>query len=278
MYIKRNHDVVKEVQLADFRGWTVEQRKPLYIRQNTFDIDVDASIYRVLDLKNLINDLQLNQLTLVKATPSSWGDPLENPLLNFEFTDEEGDKFTLNGLMEKYWALSWTYEGKDKLWQWENFSREKEAVRIKTTIRNLLDRIMFIENEFYMLNYHIGKVEYHSEKEIKDWLSKSHYTAFLDSLGQSTALSLMALKSELSGENEIRLVYSHTPRGQNQWVDNNVTIEGKLCRHLFRWNDFIEEVLFSPFMSDSECQKAETLLHGLNVNCPMNKSRSAPFL
>ncbi len=174
-----------------------------------------------------------------------------------------------------YWALSWTSDPQDTNEKWESFSHNKRAVRVKTTVGKLMDKIMHLPDRYYMLNYHIGKVEYHDPQEIKEWIKKSHYTEFLDSLGQSTALALMAIRNVFSSEEEIRLVYSHKLQEDNQWVEHNIKIENDLCRHLFIWDGVIDDILFDPDTTQQEFYRYIRDFKDSNVNCSFKISSTA---
>lgn len=240
--------------------------------QNAFDIPLETPIFRIFQFKYFIEDVKNEQLTLVKPAPETWGDPLENPLLNHEFPYENGKVVTFKEIMNKYWGLSWTIDDVESYANWLNFSHNNLAVRVKTTVHKLLDRIMNLQNIYFMIDYHIGKVEYCNEKEILDWISNSSYLDFIDSLGQSTAISLMTLCDDLTDEKEIRLVYSYGPQEDNKWVKENVIIADGLCRHPFSWENVVDEIIFGPSTTQKEYIDSNDILNTLNIRCPINKS------
>lgn len=272
MYPKKNLDVIKKIQHASFQGKTPIDCKELYIEQSVFDVDLDTPIFRIMELDHLIADLKSEKLTHVKACKETWGDDYENPLLQVSFTEEEtGEKLTLSGIVDDFYGLSWTLDKNESLDAWQSFSYGKPSVRIKSTPRQLLERLMNDSDEFFMLHHYIGEVKYHSKKEIVNYFTQTHYTQHLDSLGQGAALSLMALRNVFSVEKEIRVLYSYQPDSCN-WVKNNISLNGYLCEVPFEWKGAIDEIMFSPMTKDKDKSLLKNTIQKQSVNCTVLNS------
>jgi hypothetical protein len=273
MHIKMNEDVVSKIVQADLLGKTKVDMKSLYIEQSALNVDLDKPIYRIFQIDYFKNDIANEILTHVKASPSTWGDTLENPLLNHEYLDETtGGKLTLNGVVEDFYALSWTIDEIENIENWNEFSHGNPSIRVKTTPRKLLEHLMHIEDEYFMLHHYIGKVEYHAQQKIKEWRANSHYTSHLDTLGQGAALSLMALSTKFSDEKEVRLLYSYLPQHDTQWVNSNVKIIGNNCQHPFNWKCIIDEVVIGPHVPSGGRQDMSTFLSSFNIVCIIKNS------
>lgn len=274
MDIKINHDAVAKVNAATLQGKTPSQIKPIYIEQNAFNVDLDAPIYRIFQWDYLKHDINSKTLTHVKACPDVWGDEFENPLLKAEYTDDvTGGKIHLNGLVDDFHALSWTIDETEKKDVWSMFSHGKPSIRVKTTARKLLDKLMNTNDRYFMLHHHIGKVQYEKEQDILDWLNNSDYTTHLDSIGQRLSLSLMLLRTIFSSEQEIRLLYSYKPQEDNPWVEKEIIKNDKTCTLPFEWDGAIDQILLGETMGSSDENELINTLKNSNLNCNIESSK-----
>ena len=265
-------DIVKKIQQADFQGKTKFENKELYIEQNAFDVHLDTPIFRIMEIEHLISDLNSGVLTHLKACKETWGDEYENPLLQVCFKeDETGENLTLSGIVDDFYGLCWTEDKNESQEAWLYFSYGKPAVRIKSTPRKLLSKLMNNDDPFFMLHHYVGKVKYHSQDEIINYFTKTHYSHHLDSLGQGAALSLMSLRNKFSSEREVRLLYSYQP-SSSEWVNSNISQNGYLCAVPFKWHEAVDEVTFSPTTTECEKSKLKAILQEHSVNCSVQNS------
>lgn len=271
--IKKNEEIASQIRRADFQGKSKEEIKPLYAELNSFDIELDRPIFRIFQLNYLKQDIGNNQLTHIKASPKTWGDPFENPLLNFEYIDKpNSEPYTLNGIVGNLFALSWTKDNIEKKDRWDDFSHGQPSVRIKTTPRRLLERVMHIEDTYFMLHHYIGGVQYLSGKNIKKWRRNTPVVEHLDSLGQGIVLSLMALRTKFSDEEEIRLVYTHIPNDAMPWISTNVQFVGDLCKHPFSWKEIIDEIIVGPNVPDGGEKEIREFMSAHGIVCHIKNS------
>lgn len=267
-----NEDLNNEINRGHFQGKSKEDLKPLYIRRNTFDVPLASDIYRIYESKYFLEDIKSAEITLVNINSKVFGDPLENPLEDREFTDGS-DKFTL-GFLKNYFGLSWTEESSDDAWRWSSFTNHSSGIRVKVSLKNLMERLSDTRDEFFMLHYFAGRVSYHDEATIEYWRKTSHYTDFLDSLGQLSALSLTALRNDFSEEKEVRILYSYMPN-DNDFVKNKVKVEGGLCKLPFDWSGIVEEVLYDKRMTAPEISSLKSELKNAGINCKVECSAAA---
>lgn len=270
-----NADINKEIQIAVFQGKSKEEIKHLYIQRNAFGVSVNSDVYRIFQSHYFLEDIQKSEISLVNIHPLMFGDRYENPLLDKPFRCETGEMLTLNGIVTDYYGLSWTEEEKDEDWRWEIFTHGKYGIRVKVSLSKLMNEINNVEDNFFMLHYFVGKVDYHNASEIDEWLNNSHYTDFLDSLGQALASSLIKLRDDFEDEKEIRLLYSYMPNS-NDFVKNRVklsnTTKNRVCKHPFNWNGVVEEVLVDPRMGEQEFESYKTDLINSGISCDIKRS------
>lgn len=268
MFIRKNHVAAEAVQRASFRDTPVDEMKSLYLALNTFDVALDQAIYRVVAEALLIDDINRRCLTHTRIDKVTWLDNSENPLKDVMFTDPHtGEQILVNGIVENMFGVCWTMEPSDSQLAWDNFSHGHPSVRIKSTPRKLLSAVMNLADPFYMLHHHIGKVSYEDSDRIREHFVGKDYTKHLDSLGQGIVLSLLQLRTAVSVENEVRLIYSYMPG--EEWVQENVKAAGDYCKVPFVWDNVIDEVMVGPLIAAGGAAKLITELEALNIRCPV---------
>ena len=265
-----NEEINAEINKGDFQGKSKNDLKPLYMKRNAFNVSLDTNIYRIYKFKYFLEDIKKSEITLVNIAPAVFGDELENPLIDREFVDGK-DKFTL-GFLSNYFGLSWTEDDRDEKCNWDCFTHGGLGVRVKVNLGALMDKLNDTRDPYFMLHYFAGKVSYHDESAIEYWKNNSHYSEFLDSLGQLSALSLTALRNDFSGEKEIRILYSYMPN-DNEFVKNNITVTDNWCKHPFDWKDVVEEVLVDYKMLDSDILELKTALNNSGIVCDISHSK-----
>ncbi len=270
MFLKKNEDVISELSKLTMMGKSHLEKKPTHVIANIFDVEPDAEIYKIMQLKYFSDDLVNNHLTHVFPSKETWGDPYENLLLKQEFKDSlTGKSLYLTGIVNDLYATCWTLEKNESIDHWNNFSRNNPAVRIKSTPRKLLSSLMNTNDYFFSLHHYIGKVIYEEVDNLCNYFSDPDWQKHLDSQGQGAALSLMRLQKDLSYEQEVRLVYQYNPN-DNQWVSDNVIVQaGHFCKVPIDWRSVLEEIVYSKNVDVNELSD---LLSDRNINCPVNQS------
>jgi hypothetical protein len=241
---RRNREVLARIQAADFGGASPADLKPLYVEASAFDLSLDAPIFRVFQLPFLEPDIVENRLTFVPAIPDTWGDEYENPLLRASYPDPvTGGRIYLDGVVGDFHALSWTKRLKATDSDWQKFSHGSPAARVGTTPRKLLNALMDVSDEWFMLRFRVGTTEYRSQAEIDAWISNPDYSSHLDPQGQELACSLLLLRSFFSTEEEVRLLCSPL---SNEWSQRNVRRTPKTLSVPMQWDRVVDSFEFAP--------------------------------
>ena len=270
MTLRFNHKIVGEIVQADCRGASNDEMRSLYIRRNVFEVDLDAPVYRIIELQYFREDISDKCLTYTKIDKSNWGDSTENPLLDREFKDEvTGGVLTLNGVVATAYGSCWSATALDTQSDWAIFSRRNASVRVQSTPRKLLDAAMSKENKFYMLQHAIGKMQYETDAAIEAYFSDPNWQKHLDSLGQGVAASFLRLNTNLSSEDEVRLIYDHL---NGEWPAANVRLVDRFAKVPFDWMAAVDSVVVGPFASNGQEAKIRGELQGFGINCPVSSS------
>ncbi len=267
----RNEKVIEEIRIADsgavsagLDGAPFDVLQPLYMRANSFDVELDTPISRICRLDYLLDDVAKGILTHVRALASIWKDPLENPLYTMRYPDPvTGEPIDLAKLVGESYALCWT-EGPESELAWQTFATSPEYVRISTTPRRLLEGLMHEEDSGYMFHHHIGAVRYRSVADIEHWRRTSNYEEHLDSLGQALIASLTVLREQFMMEQEVRLLYSHMPEAGG-WIASNVVADEALARVPFKWADVLDSIVLCPAMDPAFAANARNDIAAVGI-------------
>lgn len=264
-----NADIVGKIVQADCRDASHGEMRDLYIQQNVLDVDLDAPVYRIMELQYLHEDLREECLTYTKIDKSNWGDSSENPLLGRAFKDEATGATLTLGVVATVYGSCWSATPLDTQTDWAVFSRRNPSVRVQSTPRKLLSAAMSRDNKFYMLQHFIGKMRYATDAEIEEYFSDQNWEKHLDSLGQGIAASFLRLNNDLSSEDEVRLLYDHTDEA---WPTTNVRIVDRFAKVPFDWLVAVDGVVVGPFVTDGGEAIVRSELQGFGINCPVSSS------
>lgn len=226
------------------------------IHTNTFDVDLDSPIYRIFQLEYFLEDLKNQTLTYCKPSPEAWGDDYEAFLSRVRFFITGVDNYSDPGsvkqyplsmkpALDNYFALCWTAKQSESTLAWDDFSYNKEAIRLKTTPRKLLSSAINPNDKFYSLSHFLGAVDYMQDDEFEELFTSTPYENHLDSLGIGLAKSFFVLGESYAHEQEVRLLYAHHPN-DNDWVQANVKINDGICAIPFDWHSVVEDIVLCP--------------------------------
>jgi len=255
---------------ADFRDAPAEELRQLYIRRNVLGMEPDTPVYRIMELKYFLEDLQGKKLTYTKIDKHSWGDSAENPLLGRKFLDEvTGGPLTLDGVVRNAFGSCWSTTEHDSPEKWAIFSRNNPAVRVQSTPRKMLDAVMSLDNSAYMHQHAVGKVRYSKQDEIEAHFSDTDWQGHLDSNGEAITASLLWLSEELSDEDEARFLYEHfnSPwsRDKVQFVKDRVSVP-------FDWAKAIDAVVVGPLVPAGSEGAIRNKLHEYGISRTVTSS------
>lgn len=249
---------------ASITGLDEEEFKKLYIEANTFRIGLDDPVYRVVEVSRLLSDVKNKVLSHTRIGEYIWGDDLENPLLQYSFADDvTNERISLHGLVYNKFGVSWTKNPNQTSDFIEIFSHNKPSVILKSTPRKLLNSVMNVDNQFYMLHHHIGMVEYVPAEDIEKFIESTPIDRILDSLGQSLILSVLLLSTDLRNEEEVRLVYSHS--NDSNWAEINVKINTNFALIPFNWDQSIIDIQPGFLFNDDQFKEALIELSSLGL-------------
>lgn len=265
----KNKEIKDEIVKGNLSGLTNIQMKDLYMKANTFDVPLDTTIYRIFQFHYLLADIENKQFTLVNVDENIFVDSNENPFKDVIFNDGT-DEFTL-GFMGVYYCSCWTYDDEDREENWDNFSQGEHALRVKLSLRKLMDTLMNVDDKYFMLHYFAGKVSYHSQQELDLVKQNTHYFDLLDSTGQVAVSTLMALDHTLANEKEIRVIYSHTPN-DNDYVTNKIQQRGEICKLPFDWSEVIEKITYHSSLPEELIAELKSRIAACDISCAVEAS------
>lgn len=208
--------------MADSYFWT----------KNYHDIDeseLNTPIYRIFKKEYFLDMLENNINTLVK--PKLWDDPWENflgKLFGWSF---------LNNLYGQCWTLT-----PESDCMWRIYSTDKSGVKVKTTTGKLLCSLYDSIGEQGVIEAHIGKIIYSTDKEIEN----DYKTVELVSTGHTEVKQIFRKRLEFAHEQEVRLVY-------NAADDHNAIDD--LKTYPVDFDSLIDEIMLDPRM-DKDLAKA----------------------
>lgn len=198
--------------------------------------DLDIPIYRVFNAQRLLELFTLNKNTLVK--PALWDDPLENYVLqvaikafndhphNFDFTAKD-----------RFYGQCWsTLEESDAMWR--IYSPDKNGVKVRTTIRKLLDSLQGAP-EVGNGECYIGRVNYLSGDVLRDKLQDRFWLSAEAADFSSQAASLLFKREEFEHESEVRLIY----------LNHDLNYLDNLFRYSIDPATLFDEIQFDPRIS-----------------------------
>ncbi|MEX1138928.1 MAG: DUF2971 domain-containing protein [Bacteroidota bacterium] len=236
-----------------------------YRSRNIIGFDINSTIFRVFSSSDWLIDAIRNQsLTLVK--PNTWDDPFENVVFRSTATMKDGRRVGFSKIERLFYGLCWTLNGAETDALWRIYSPRKEGVRVQVNASRLYDSFFNLDNEFAILSYFIGKVDYLSEAKIKEKFENPEIlSAFVfDSTAQGNALTLLVKRTEFAHENEVRLIY----RGNKERDD----LRNPFYRFHIDPNDLFEEALFDPRMPDNRYSCYSDELKKLGFKNKISKS------
>ena len=163
-------------------------------------IDRKTRIYRIFRKDYFFNLFSDRENVLVR--PKIWEDPFENVILNAEVRTASGDKGGF-GFHEDVYGQCWTlHSASDAMWR--SYSEKKDAIRVRTTVGQLLDSLGAANDGWSRTTCFIGKVDYMSEANLRAFAG----TIFRDGITPGAiARSLLVKRNAYRHENEVRLIF-----------------------------------------------------------------------
>ena len=229
---------------------------------NLLDIvDPDAAIYRIFTKRRFLELIRSRKNALV--SPRLWGDPFENFFLRSEVVGPEGEKISIEGIAEDWYGQCWTLnEDTDAMWR--IYSHEKDGIKVKTTIRKLFNCFYDADDRFASLKFLIGKVEYWTEAQIFDVMSKTSFSDIAYG-GQATGFAkLLCIKREaFEHEREVRLLFQDLDPKRSS---------GNVALFDFDVNAICDEVVLDPRLEATQFSELKVEIEAEGCNIPIAQS------
>lgn len=189
---------------------------------------------------------------LVKT--SLWEDPFENFILNSTGILPTGEEFTIAS-REQYFGQCWSWKKEsDAMWRiysqhikdskTQKLITDNIGIKVKSTVRKIFEPLFLIQKNHtnpyngqpYNLNSFIGKVKYHSKKDLKKMLEENASDLILDQLGIGQASTLLLKRLAFTHEKEVRIIYHNDKCAQNDKI-YSYDIDPNIC---------FEEIVVDP--------------------------------
>jgi len=184
--------------------------------------------------------------TLVK--PKLWEDTFENFILKSKVRHVSGEIKTYN-YHERMYGQCWTLESSSDA-MWRIYSPNKEGIRIRTTIGQLLNSI-YSAQETALPDAHccIGKVEYLKDKKLMERANSTFDETGI--LVGNIFRSLLMKRLAFKHENEVRLIY-------DAW-DEEIT-QHNIYKYDFKPHENISQIMIDPRRSYDEFKSLEKII------------------
>lgn len=265
MWTEPNREAEEEIAAAEMRGLPPVEIRSRAIKAKTFRIDPDQPIYRIAELFHVEQDIKQQVLSYRYVHQGAWNDPCENPIARFSW---------LQNIVNDYCAVCWSRTALSQDNHWRDFSHGEPAVRLESTPRLLLERLMHLEDPFMNLRHFIGGVRYAPIAAIEAWLSyiERDYTAVMDTQGIKIAQSFMLLKADLQDEQEVRVVCTSLKNSGETWWIDHVRAENGRVKLPFNWRGALKSLVLGPTVDSALEQSLKTLLAQAGISCPVTRT------
>lgn len=233
-----------------------------------FDInEIDLPIYRIIPFESFLEMITTNNLTLVKTR--LWKDPYENFFLKCNAFLQNGTPVDMKGLQEQIFGQCWTlFPETDAFWR--IYSHNINGVRLKSTVRKLLDAIFDNHSNATLATSFIGKVRYDSQQNINALFTNPNYIGSISSLSAALIDAQLIKRIEFEHEKEVRLLYQ---------VDSfSPDIQNNIKSFVIDPNELIDEVMLDPRITGRNENIYRKTLQSLGYKNPIVKSQLYNFV
>lgn len=279
----KNFDIIKRhnkiIELGDLteHGKNCESYKNEFIDANSINLELDDIIYRIFSIDKFKKTLINKKLCLVR--PTKWQDPFENFLLNSTGQLKDGTLVGFSGIRDKYYGQCWTLKKEcDGLWR--NYKgTEPSAIKVKTTVRKLMNEFYDLTNKFHELSYFIGKVDYVTDTEIENYF-KNEIDIMNFQSGVEFAQTLLIKRHSFAYEEEVRIIFSKPSTNEidlntikNPWDESDLFFINIDPNKLF------DEIEIDPWLPTNEYEnlKQELIKMGFTGNITRSSLYDKPF-
>jgi len=169
-------------------------------------------------------------------------------------------------IREHFYGQCWTFNADETDALWRIYSHGKDGFRVRTTIRKLFDQFYNADFNFAMLTFFIGRIQYWTEAEIKQYFEDPDNLggAITDTSGKGNVGTLLIKRPEFQHENELRLI----AQTHESWYDTS----NKLYSFPVDVNLTIEDILADPRMDPATFETAQAEFRALGYKNSIHRS------
>jgi hypothetical protein len=229
---------------------------------------IDKPIYKYMRFERLLQ-LLMDKESFISQV-SSWEDTYENWLIKASFYSKT-TRVSYREFIKSYYGQCWT-TSKETDALWRIYSPDKNSVKIKSTINNLLNAEVLIDDldKFGKITKYIGQVSYFNNEQITKWLDQAKKeTGIINSL--IILESQFIKRKEFNHEKEIRLIIG---------ISGDTSSNERSRDHLIQSVDpncFIDEITFDPRLNTNDFILRSKLIAKLGFKNPIKKSKLYDF-
>ena len=200
--------------------------------------DLARPIYRIVSLERLVELFTAQENVLVN--PSKWEDTFENFILKAKVKSKTGEIFD-GDLRDSVFGQCWTlHNASDAMWR--IYSPNKDGLRIKSTIGELLQGIYQVHQPDAKQKCAIGLVEYKTLKKLF-WHANNTYEFDTSIFVENVFRSLLLKRLPFVHEKEVRLLFQ-------SWFPD--LLQDGIYRYKIDPHSFVKEVMIDPRRSYDE--------------------------
>lgn len=274
--IEKTYELLKNLNAK--RATNSKKKKDLISKAKIGDINENTNLFRIMPFKFLLQSIEIEedkskQFTLVKASEWNKNDPLEYYLRNKIMKD--GTRFSL--LSEQLYGSCFSIEEESiKLWNvFGGKDKTEPYVKIKTTYSKFMNSFYDEEQEHSILDFFALKICYVDKKDIEN-ISEGILEAFektrvpdykndIDISFLHVFPSLIKSK-EFEYEQEVRFIRAKMMGFNDPYYHFKIDP-----------NEFFDEIVFSPWVLDTDFEKYKKQLIDLHYTGIIKKSNLTKF-
>jgi len=198
-------------------------------------------IYRIVPVDRLFELFESRRNVLVK--PHKWEDPFENFILKCKVQLPDG-RCAAIGFRDQFYAQCWTLQSASDA-MWRIYSPARNAVRLRSTVRNLAGILWTHCGEWAAHEVFIGKVRYLRSKALEDFAK-----GILRSEGGALSMKLFAKtllikRPAFKHEREVRLIFR---------PHNAAHASNDMFSYLVNPHELIDQIMIDPRMPESDAR------------------------
>lgn len=198
----------------------------------------DDYVYRIDKTRHLFDLLSTGENVLVR--PKLWADPFENFILRSHFI-RNGEPIII-GPRDHFYGQCWTFQqASDAMWR--IYSPDSGAVRLRSTIRKLVESLRSWRDHWADQEVFMGKVQYLKNRDLIDFGRSMLMGRQGPLTHRNLARTLLVKRPAFRHEREVRLLF--TPHDFHRFGDDRL-------RYPAEPNVLIDQVMIDPRMDATE--------------------------